>query len=66
MSYEAVPVLTNREDLDLLIKKLDDKEVDIVLGYVANLLLAGAAVKEERRLTDVERYHRVNPNGPRC
>ena len=42
----SVRVLTNREDLHLLVDKLDDKEVDIVLGYVANLLLAGAKATE--------------------
>lgn len=45
VSKQRIP--TNREDLQQLIHKLDDKEVDIVLGYVANLLLAGAAVEKE-------------------
>lgn len=38
---------TNREDLHLLVEKLDDIEVDVVLGYVANMLLDSAAVEKE-------------------
>jgi hypothetical protein len=53
MSYETIG--TKREDLQLLIDKLDDKEVDIVLAYIANLLLVGAAVMKED-----------THNGPRC
>lgn len=39
---------TNREDLHSLVNKLDDKEVDIVIGYVANLLLESAKVSESK------------------
>lgn len=45
MTTSVRHIITNREDLELLIQKLDDKEVDIVLGYVANLILDSAKEK---------------------